>query len=159
MVKIWQLTPHGFLEGRPSKIKDDIDSTSSPNLTYFGLNFSKLMKPFSKIQKIDDSFFEMVVQKKKLSGLTLSQLKEYGLETLLDQSSDNETILLASEDVWQIAAFGDLYAEKIAKSLPKKADYERAKRLYQACLASGVDNGYFEKKIADLERVWKKKTE
>lgn len=33
--------------------------------------------------------------------------------------------------------------------------YRRAKRLYQACIASGVDNGYFEQKITDLERVWK----
>jgi hypothetical protein len=67
--------------------------------------------------------------------------------------------LLASGDYWQIGAFADLYADKIAKSLPHPADYERAKRLYQACLASGVDNGYFEQKIAKLEQVWKEKTE
>jgi hypothetical protein len=53
-----------------------------------------------------------------------------------------------------------LYAEKITNTgFPKTVDYERAKRLYQACLTSGVDNVYFEKKIADLEQVWKEKTE
>jgi hypothetical protein len=28
-------------------------------------------------------------------------------------------------------------------NLPKKADYERARRLYRAYLAFGDDNGYF----------------
>jgi hypothetical protein len=69
-----------------------------------------------------------------------------------------EIKLLASGDTWQIAAFADLYTDKIAKSLPKQEDYERAKRLYQACLASDVDKRYFEQKLADLEQVWKEKT-
>jgi WD40 repeat protein len=96
----------------------------------------------------------IVSRLKKLSGLTLEQLKEYGLYDLLDLKPDNEIILLATASTWQIAAFADLYAEKITKSLPKKSDYERAKRLYIACLASEVDNEYFEQKIAELERVW-----
>ncbi|GEM_PF-2897987 len=43
--------------------------------------------------------------------------------------------------------------------LPKQEDYARAKRLWQACLASGVDNEYFQKGLDELERVWKEKTE
>ena len=89
----------------------------------------------------------------------MPQLSGYGLENLLDLKPGNETILLASGNTWQIAAFADLYADKIAKSLPQKADYARAKRLYQACLAEDVDKEYFEKKLAELEKVWKEKTE
>jgi hypothetical protein len=80
-----------------------------------------------------------------------------GFEGFFVQQPDNEFI--ATGEVWQIAAFADLYADKIAKSLPKKEDYARAKRLYQACLASGVEEGYFEQKIAELERVWKERGE
>ena len=75
----------------------------------------------------------------------------------LDQQPDNEARLIATGEVWQIAAFAELYADKIVKGLPKQADYARARRLYQACLALGVDNGYFEEKLAELERVWKEK--
>lgn len=49
--------------------------------------------------------------------------------------------------------FANFFQPPVAR--PKKQDYERAKRLYQACLASGVDNGYFEKRLTKLERVWK----
>ncbi|MBL7798897.1 MAG: hypothetical protein JNJ90_20535, partial [Saprospiraceae bacterium] len=72
----------------------------------------------------------------------------------------NEQKLIATREVWQIAAFADLYAEKLTKGLPKRADYERAKRLYQACLDDQhIDDAYFRKKLADLERVWKEKGE
>jgi dipeptidyl aminopeptidase/acylaminoacyl peptidase len=94
----------------------------------------------------------------RLAGLTLPQLSAYGLENLLDQQPHNEAQLIASGNIWQIAAFAALYAEKIGKTgLPKSADYERAKRLYQACLASGVDNAYFEARIGELEEVWKQR--
>lgn len=32
-------------------------------------------------------------------------------------------------------------------------------RLYCACLHNSVGNGYFEKKLADLKKVWREKTE
>lgn len=99
------------------------------------------------------------VQDKRLASLTLPQLTEYGLEDLLDQRAGNEDLLIATGEVWQIAAFANLYADKIAKSLPKVQDYNRAKRLYQACLALGVEKGYFEEKLAALEGVWKERGE
>jgi WD40 repeat protein len=92
---------------------------------------------------------------KRLAGLIQSQLTEYGLENLLDIRSDNEAILLSSGDTWQISAFAGLYADRISKSIPKKEDYERAKRLYQACIASGVDSEYFEQRLAYLEQAWR----
>ncbi len=94
-----------------------------------------------------------------LANLTLPQLTTYGLETLLDQLPSNEEKLIATGQVWQIAAFADLYADKIAKSLPRRADYERAQRLYAACLRSGVEEAYFREKVRRLEEVWKERGE
>lgn len=86
--------------------------------------------------------------------LSLEQLKLYNLENLLDLHSDNEAKLLATRETWQIAAFADLYAEKLTlDSAPKRADYQRAKRLYEACLSHRVDEAYFNRKLADLEKV------
>jgi hypothetical protein len=80
---------------------------------------------------------------------------EYDLSGLLDIHPDNEQLLLATHETWQIAAFADLYAQQISQTgFPKKADYDRATRLYRACLDSGVDNAYFQKKMEDLKRVW-----
>jgi len=63
-------------------------------------------------------------------------------------------------DVWQIAVFADLYADKVSKTgYSKQADYARALRLYTFCVESGVDNGYFETKVADLKEVWRNRTE
>jgi WD40 repeat protein len=94
------------------------------------------------------------------AGLIVDQLITYDLDDLLDLHPDNEQKLLNTGDTWQIAAFADLYAEKINKTgHPKAPDYKRARRLYQACLASNVDNPYFEKKLAELERVWKERAE
>jgi hypothetical protein len=97
-------------------------------------------------------------REKKLAGLTQPQLSQYGLENLLDQKPGNEDLLVASKNTWQIAAFADLYADKIRTGFPKTADYARALRLYQACLASGVDNRYFEQRMADLEELWREKS-
>ena len=94
-----------------------------------------------------------------IAHLIASQLSAYGLDNLLDQHPDNEQKLIATNETWQIAAFANLYAEKIAKSLPKRADYERAQRLYAACLRSGVEEEYFRGKVAELERVWKERGE
>lgn len=95
----------------------------------------------------------------KVGIMTASQLESYNLSHLLDVFPDNETKLLATGETWQIAAFADLYAQKIAQTgFPKKADYERATRLYRACLSHNVDNPYFEKKLIDLEQVWKEKS-
>ncbi|MCC7245660.1 MAG: WD40 repeat domain-containing protein, partial [Saprospiraceae bacterium] len=97
---------------------------------------------------------------KRLAGLMLTQLSEYGLENLLDQQPGNEDSLVATGNTWQIAAFGDLYAAKIATTFPvKKSDYERARRLYEACLRSGIEEQYFQQKIEDLDAVWKARGE
>jgi WD40 repeat protein len=113
----------------------------------------------SKILDIEAQNCITSTHKQNLASLNLYQLLAYGLEEILDQQPDNEAKLIANGEVWQIAAFADLYADKIAKSLPKKQDYERAKRLYQACLASGVEKGHFEAKIGALEKVWKERGE
>jgi len=90
--------------------------------------------------------------------LIASQLYDNGLGNLLDVYPNNESILLATRETWQIAAFADLYTQKIAQTgFPQKADYERAQRLYRACLSHNVDNAYFQQKIDDLERLWKEK--
>ena len=94
-----------------------------------------------------------------LAHLTLPQLTAYNLENLLDQLPDNEANLIATGETWQIAAFADLYADKVAKSLPRRVDYERAQRLYAACLESGVEEKYFKEKVEELERVWKERGE
>jgi WD40 repeat protein len=92
--------------------------------------------------------------------LNLSQIQQYGLEPLLNIHPDNEQKLLATRETWQIAAFADLYAQQLAQTgFPKKEDYERALRLYRACLSHNVDDEYFGQKIADLEYSWRKKTE
>jgi len=73
-----------------------------------------------------------VGQEERFAGLYLPQLLAYNLEDLLDLRPENESILLQTADAFQISIFADLYME--AKTNPKKADYERALRLYQACL-------------------------
>ena len=95
---------------------------------------------------------------KFVSFLSAAQLSDYNLEPLLNIHPDNEQKLLATHETQQIAAFADLYAQNISQTgFPKKADYDRATRLYQACLDSGVDNEYFKKRIEGLKRVWEEK--
>jgi WD40 repeat protein len=95
---------------------------------------------------------------RRFASLTVDQLTAFGLEKLLDQDPGNEQRLLATHETYQIAAFADLYAQKISETgFPQKTDYERATRLYQACLDSGVDNAYFQIKMADLKRIWQEK--
>jgi WD40 repeat protein len=94
------------------------------------------------------------------SGISKAQLKTYALEDLLDLQPDNESKFIDSGDIWQIAAFADLYVDRIQRTgFYKQTDYNHALRLYRACVDSGLDNAYFEKKLADLEAVWKDKTE
>lgn len=50
--------------------------------------------------------------------------------------------------------------KKVAKSLPLKKDYARAHRLYEACLRlGGEEEGYFRKKMGELEAMWKERGE
>ncbi len=78
------------------------------------------------------------VGKRKIAGLITEQLNAYNLSGLLDIRPQNEQLLLETKNTYQIAAFADLYAQKIAQTgFPKKDDYARATRLYQACLDSG----------------------
>ena len=94
-----------------------------------------------------------------MASLTTQQLENYNLETLFSIHPENEDKFVSTEDIWQIAAFADLFAMKITQtSFPNKEYYERAKRLYIACLHSGQNNKYFERKLADLEWAWKEKT-
>ena len=44
----------------------------------------------------------------------------YNLDNLLDQQPGSEAQLIASGEVWQIAAFVALYTEKISKSMPSQ---------------------------------------
>lgn len=102
--------------------------------------------------------FEFAQRKRNISPIGVGQLKYFNLNELLDLRLNNESILLATRETWQIAAFADLYTQKIAQTgFPQKADYERAQRLYRACLSHNVDNAYFQQKIDDLERLWKDK--
>lgn len=113
-----------------------------------------------KIWKMDESAVILSAHKYGLAELTLSQLKEYKLENLLDEYPDNESKLIATHETWQIAAFADLYADKILKTgFPKKEDFERALRLYDYCIKSGEAPEYFAQRVAELKKVWKEKTE
>jgi len=95
-----------------------------------------------------------------LAQMTVEQLKAYGLDNLLDQKKDNIGHLISSGDIRQISAFAYLYSQKNSQpGLTNQANHDRALLLYRACLSHNVDNAYFEKKIADLEQVWRKKTE
>jgi len=72
------------------------------------------------------------------TALTLPQLKQYNLESLLDQRTENETLLISTRDVWQIKAFADLAASQASNSgILAKVEpyYVRAERLYAAALA------------------------
>jgi hypothetical protein len=72
------------------------------------------------------------------ADLILPQLRQYHLETLLDQHPDNEQKLIADREVWQIKAFADLAAAQAGGSsiLARVAPlYARAERLYAAALA------------------------
>jgi WD40 repeat protein len=93
-----------------------------------------------------------------LSPLTAHQIQLYSLENILDLNPDNEKKLIETQDVLQIVAFAQVFEQKFRESdIPLKSDYDRASRLYQACLDSGLDNPYFQQKIEDLKRVWAEK--
>lgn len=94
---------------------------------------------------------------KELACLTPDQIKSYGLDYLLELRTENESRLVSSGNTWQIAAFADFYADKIANSVPKMEDYDRAKRLYQTCLILGTESACFEEKLENLEREWESK--
>ncbi|MBL7809119.1 MAG: WD40 repeat domain-containing protein [Saprospiraceae bacterium] len=97
-------------------------------------------------------------ENKLLADLSFSQLKSYGLSDLLSLHPTNEAILRRTEKLWQIAAFGDLYAQKITETgFPQKEDYNRAMRLYDACLSHQKGNDYFEQKIENLKKTWVEK--
>lgn len=90
------------------------------------------------------------------TGLTLFQLKQYKLETLLDQHPDNEQRLIATGEVWQIKAFADLHANEASGSniLEKvNPQYARAERLYAAALAL-QDEPLIRRDYADMLRRW-----
>jgi WD40 repeat protein len=97
----------------------------------------------------------------KTAALSTRELSDYNLENLLDQKPNNEAKLIATGEIWQIFAFAQLYADKIAFSIPHRVDYERAKRLYQACLnlPGYEDYFYFKEKLAELEKAWKERGE
>jgi len=94
------------------------------------------------------------------ASLLQSQIERYDLGRLPEIHRVNEFLLLTTRETWQIAAFADLYAQKIAETgFPEKADYERALRLYDACLSHDVDNDYFQQKIDALNALWIEKTD
>lgn len=98
-----------------------------------------------------------VAKNYRLAEFISPQLEAYDLDVLLDIHPQNESILLATRETWQIAAFADLYTKKIAETgFPEKSDYERALRLYEACLSHHVDDAYFRQKIEDLKITWAK---
>ena len=95
-----------------------------------------------------------------LSPLSASQLEAFNIEGLLDFHPNNEQLLLQTGEVWQIAAFADLYINKIRQTdFPKKEEYERALRLYEYCVKSGEAPEYFGQRVEELKKVWKEKTE
>ena len=95
---------------------------------------------------------------RRIDDLTFQQLSNYDLYNILNIHPQNEQILINTRNSKQIAAFADLYSNKILQTgFPKKEDYQRALRLYQACLTDGLDNDYFEKKISDLKKAWRAK--
>jgi WD40 repeat protein len=72
------------------------------------------------------------------STVSLAQLQQYNLYTLLSLHLDNEDKLINSGEVWQIKAFADLSASQAAGSniLSRvEPHYARADRLYAAALA------------------------
>lgn len=78
---------------------------------------------------------------------------------LIDLHPDNESRLLANQEIWQIAAFADLYSKKIGQTdFPQQADYDRATRLYQACIEQEPDQTYFRENSTALQQIWQEKT-
>ena len=104
------------------------------------------------------SGFGVLGHVKGLAGLTLPHLSAYGLENLLDAQPDNENILLASGDVWQIAAFAELYSQNTRNSqqLERTARfYARAERLYRAARNISEDST-FALRLGQLYQNWAK---
>ena len=117
---------------------------------------------FNNIVKIWELWPDTLIQhwqKAPQASLLLAQLQHYNLDTLLDQHSDNEAKLIATGEVWQIVHFAELYAQKINQTgFPKSEDYERATRLYQACIEQEPDESYFREKQTALKQIWQEKT-
>ena len=100
------------------------------------------------------SWFKLKGHGKQLAGIGLSSLSEYGLEDLLDIRPENEHLFLQTETIWQIAAFAELYKQKVAQTgTPQKDHYDRARRLYQFCIQSGEGDKYFKDKLAELDHL------
>lgn len=106
-----------------------------------------------------ESWRETIGKTKIINALGSQQLLYYNLEDLLDQDVSNESKLIESKDAGQIEAFADLYAEKIRNaSFPSKLDYQRALRLYSACLNQGKATDLLQEKVAVLKKMWSEKT-
>ncbi|HND90038.1 MAG TPA: hypothetical protein PK971_17015, partial [Saprospiraceae bacterium] len=93
---------------------------------------------------------------KRLAALNLPQLSAYNLDNLLDQQPDNEARLVATGEVWQIAAFAELYEQQTRNSqqLQRTAShYARAARLHRAIINISGDSS-FVLRLGDLYLHW-----
>lgn len=92
------------------------------------------------------------------TDMVLRQLRKYHLENLLDLNPENESILIATKDFWQMNAFANLSLSQAEGSnvLEKVAPhYARAERLYAAALA--VENEpLIRRNYANMLRQWAK---
>ncbi len=92
----------------------------------------------AKIWTLDADALILQAHTHRLAGLPLVQLQAYNQENLLDQKPGNEAKLIATDEVWQITAFADLYANQARGSnvlVRVEPLYARADRLYTAALA------------------------
>lgn len=161
IVKIWNLksgkavytfqTPRGYNYG-VNDITFSIDCKAITTVDVNGIKQIWLLDAGSIIREVHS--------KRRLPTLLFPQIEQYDLEYLLEIRPENEQLLINSRDTWQIAAFAELYTNKIRQTgLPKKEDYERALRLYDYCAKSGEAPEYFAQRVEELKKVWKEKTE
>lgn len=167
-IKIWDTNSfQDFLtfNGQINWIKKAVFSPDSKRIaTVFSTSYSKgysIEYGPAKIWEITcDGLIERWYSTGHGGSLLTSTLQEFKLEQLLDFMPQNEFHLLSSGDLWQIAAFSDLYFNKIRNtSIPQKEDYERALRLFDYCEKNGEATEYFSQRIEELKKMWKEKTE
>lgn len=112
----------------------------------------------AKIWDVDpDSLIIKLHRERQVSPLLLPQIKIYELEPLLNLLPNGEQQLFKNNEIWQITAFADLYAELSSRSDNPSIStpyYERAARLYHYALENSGKQPLIALKLARMCQEW-----
>lgn len=102
--------------------------------------------------------WQQLFNRHPVSVVPLSKLQQLELHQLLDLAVQNEEVLTKAHEIRQIAAFADLYAQQCLQSgTHNQEEFNRAVRLYEACLLQMPEESSFEEKLQALREAWKAK--